>query len=158
VTDRRGSLELIGPVLALALAGIVGSTGFVDPALENEFKGALVSVANVDPRYVCGGNSGGGSSVRLQVQSLLQLSRWPAAIAGKNARKVSRSLALAFALRISLSTEASPVAWMCTSSAQIELGSLPSTARRRASSILVSAGGPGGCAVATTVEGDIADG
>jgi branched-chain amino acid transport system permease protein len=58
VTDRRGSLELIGPVLALALAGIVGSTGFVDPALENEFKGALVSVAIVVALYVFVGNSG----------------------------------------------------------------------------------------------------
>jgi len=50
--------ELLGPVLVLVLVGVVGSMGFVDPALEIEFRGALVSVAMVVALYVFVGNSG----------------------------------------------------------------------------------------------------
>ena len=39
--------ELLGPVLALVVVGVVGSMSFVDAALEIEFRGALVSVAIV---------------------------------------------------------------------------------------------------------------
>jgi len=56
---RYSSLaELVGPAVVLALVGIVGSMGFVDAALENEFRGALVSVAIVVALYVFVGNSG----------------------------------------------------------------------------------------------------
>lgn len=51
-------VELIGPVVVLAFVGIVGSRGFVDPDLEIEFRGALVSVAIVVALYVFVGNSG----------------------------------------------------------------------------------------------------
>jgi branched-chain amino acid transport system permease protein len=53
-----GLVELLGPVVVLALVGAIGSMGFVDPALENEFRGALVSVAIVVALYVFVGNSG----------------------------------------------------------------------------------------------------
>ena len=53
-----GLAELVGPVVVLALVGIVGSMSFVDAALENEFRGALVSVAIVVALYVFVGNSG----------------------------------------------------------------------------------------------------
>ena len=56
--SRFNSAELLGPVLLLVLVGIVGSMGFVDPALEIEFRGALVSVAIVVALYVFVGNSG----------------------------------------------------------------------------------------------------
>ena len=55
---RRAIEELIGPVVLLALVGVVGSMGFVDPDVENEFRGALVSVAIVVALYVFVGNSG----------------------------------------------------------------------------------------------------
>ena len=46
--DRsRGLVAVLGPVSVLVLVGIVGSLSFVDPALEDEFRGALVSVAIV---------------------------------------------------------------------------------------------------------------
>ncbi len=54
----RRIVELLGPVLVLVVVGVVGSMGFVDPALENEFRGALVSVAMVVALYVFVGNSG----------------------------------------------------------------------------------------------------
>ena len=54
----RGLVELIGPVIVLAVVGIVGSMGFVDPDLENELRGALVSVSIVVALYVFVGNSG----------------------------------------------------------------------------------------------------
>ncbi|MGH3136761.1 MAG: branched-chain amino acid ABC transporter permease [Gaiellaceae bacterium] len=50
--------ELLGPILVLAVVGIVGSRGFIDAALEIEFRGALVSVAIVVALYVFVGNSG----------------------------------------------------------------------------------------------------
>ena len=50
--------ELLGPVLALVVVGVVGSMSFVDAALEIEFRGALVSVAIVVALYVFVGNSG----------------------------------------------------------------------------------------------------
>ncbi|CAN5217599.1 hypothetical protein BH09ACT13_BH09ACT13_15690 [soil metagenome] len=57
---RRGDnfMELLGPVALLVVVGIVGSLGFVDPDLEIEFRGALVSVAIVAALYVFVGNSG----------------------------------------------------------------------------------------------------
>jgi branched-chain amino acid transport system permease protein len=58
VIDRRRLLEVLGPVLVLTAVGIVGSMGFVDPALEVEFRSALVSVAIVVALYVFVGNSG----------------------------------------------------------------------------------------------------
>jgi len=58
VSGRRGLVELIGPVLVLVIVGAIGSMGFVDPALEVEFRGALVSVAIVVALYVFVGNSG----------------------------------------------------------------------------------------------------
>jgi len=58
VSGRRGLVELIGPVLVLVVVGAIGSMGFVDPALEVEFRGALVSVAIVVALYVFVGNSG----------------------------------------------------------------------------------------------------
>ena len=51
-------VELLCPVAVLVLVGIVGSMGFVDPALAIEFRGALVSVAIVVALYVFVGNSG----------------------------------------------------------------------------------------------------
>jgi branched-chain amino acid transport system permease protein len=51
-------VELLGPVGVLAGVGFVGSMGFVDPDLEIEFRGALVSVAVVVSLYVFVGNSG----------------------------------------------------------------------------------------------------
>ena len=56
--DQRRLLEVLGPVLVLTAVGIVGSLGFVDPALEVEFRSALVSVAIVVALYVFVGNSG----------------------------------------------------------------------------------------------------
>ena len=50
--------QLLGPVLVLVLVGVVGSMSFVDAALANEFRGALVSVAIVVALYVFVGNSG----------------------------------------------------------------------------------------------------
>ena len=58
MSGRRGLVELIGPVLVLVIVGAIGSMGFVDPALEVEFRGALVSVAIVVALYVFVGNSG----------------------------------------------------------------------------------------------------
>lgn len=58
MSGRRGLVELIGPVLVLVVVGAIGSMGFVDPALEVEFRGALVSVAIVVALYVFVGNSG----------------------------------------------------------------------------------------------------
>lgn len=58
MSERRGLVELIGPVLVLVVVGAIGSMGFVDPALEVEFRGALVSVAIVVALYVFVGNSG----------------------------------------------------------------------------------------------------
>lgn len=55
---RRDLAEVLGPVTVLALVGVVGSMGFVDPALEVEFRSALVSVAMVVALYVFVGNSG----------------------------------------------------------------------------------------------------
>ena len=40
--DQRRLLEVLGPVLVLTAVGIVGSLGFVDPALEVEFRSALI--------------------------------------------------------------------------------------------------------------------
>jgi branched-chain amino acid transport system permease protein len=54
----RGLVELLGPVAVLVLVGLVGSLGLVDPDLEIEFLGALVSVAIVVSLYVFVGNSG----------------------------------------------------------------------------------------------------
>ena len=51
-------VQLLGPVLVLVLVGLVGSMSFVDAALANEFRGALVSVAIVVALYVFVGNSG----------------------------------------------------------------------------------------------------
>ena len=51
-------VQLLGPVAVLVLVGIVGSMSFVDAALANEFRGALVSVAIVVALYVFVGNSG----------------------------------------------------------------------------------------------------
>ena len=56
--DRRRLIEVLGPVLVLSVVGIIGSMGFVDPALEVEFRSALVSVAIVVALYVFVGNSG----------------------------------------------------------------------------------------------------
>lgn len=56
--DRRGLVELAGPVAVLALVGVVGSMRFVDAALEVEFRSALVSVAIVVALYVFVGNAG----------------------------------------------------------------------------------------------------
>jgi len=53
-----GTMELLGPIAVLVLVGIVGGMGFVDPDLEIEFRGALVSVAIVVSLYVFVGNSG----------------------------------------------------------------------------------------------------
>jgi len=50
--------ELLGIVAVLVVVGLVGSMGFVDPDLEIEFRGALVSVAIVASLYVFVGNSG----------------------------------------------------------------------------------------------------
>jgi branched-chain amino acid transport system permease protein len=58
VIEQRRLLEVLGPVLVLTAVGIVGSLGFVDPALEVEFRSALVSVAIVVALYVFVGNSG----------------------------------------------------------------------------------------------------
>jgi branched-chain amino acid transport system permease protein len=58
VIDQRRLLEVLGPVLVLTAVGIVGSLGFVDPALGVEFRSALVSVAIVVALYVFVGNSG----------------------------------------------------------------------------------------------------
>ncbi|HET9460475.1 MAG TPA: branched-chain amino acid ABC transporter permease [Gaiellaceae bacterium] len=58
MSGRRDLVELIGPVLVLVIVGAIGSMGFVDPALEVEFRGALVSVAIVVALYVFVGNSG----------------------------------------------------------------------------------------------------
>ena len=56
---RRSDLvELAGPVVVLALVGVVGAMGFVDAALEVEFRSALVSVAIVVALYVFVGNAG----------------------------------------------------------------------------------------------------
>ncbi len=51
-------VQLLGPVVVLVLVGLVGSMSFVDAALANEFRGALVSVAIVVALYVFVGNSG----------------------------------------------------------------------------------------------------
>jgi branched-chain amino acid transport system permease protein len=51
-------VQLLGPVLVLVLVGVVGSLSFVDAALANELRGALVSVAIVVALYVFVGNSG----------------------------------------------------------------------------------------------------
>jgi branched-chain amino acid transport system permease protein len=53
-----GTVQLLGPVAVLVLVGIVGGMGFIDPDLEIEFRGALVSVAIVASLYVFVGNSG----------------------------------------------------------------------------------------------------
>jgi branched-chain amino acid transport system permease protein len=58
MTRFAGVVELLGPVGVLVLVGLVGSLGFVDPDLEIEFLGALVSVAIVVSLYVFVGNSG----------------------------------------------------------------------------------------------------
>jgi len=58
VIDRRGLVAVLGPVFVLAVVGIVGSLGSVDPALEVEFRSALVSVAIVVALYVFVGNAG----------------------------------------------------------------------------------------------------
>ncbi|HEU5263327.1 MAG TPA: branched-chain amino acid ABC transporter permease [Gaiellaceae bacterium] len=55
---HRDLVQVLGPALVLAAVGIVGSMGFVDPALEVEFRSALVSVAIVVSLYVFVGNSG----------------------------------------------------------------------------------------------------
>lgn len=51
-------VELLGPLAVLVLVGVVGGMRFVDPDLEVEFRGALVSVAIVVALYVFVGNSG----------------------------------------------------------------------------------------------------
>jgi branched-chain amino acid transport system permease protein len=58
VIARRSLIEVLGPVLVLVAVGIVGSMSFVDPALEVEFRSALVAVAMVVALYVFVGNSG----------------------------------------------------------------------------------------------------
>jgi branched-chain amino acid transport system permease protein len=58
VIGQRALVQVLGPVLLLTAVGIVGSMGFVDPALEVEFRSALVSVAIVVALYVFVGNSG----------------------------------------------------------------------------------------------------
>jgi branched-chain amino acid transport system permease protein len=50
--------ELAGPVVLLALVGLLGGMSFVDPGREVEFRSALVSVAIVVALYVFVGNSG----------------------------------------------------------------------------------------------------
>ena len=51
-------VELAGPVVLLALVGILGGMSFVSADREVEFRGALVSVAIVVALYVFVGNSG----------------------------------------------------------------------------------------------------
>jgi branched-chain amino acid transport system permease protein len=58
VSRLEDLVELLGPVAVLLLVGLVGSLGFVDPDLEIEFLGALVSVAIVVSLYAFVGNSG----------------------------------------------------------------------------------------------------
>jgi branched-chain amino acid transport system permease protein len=54
--DRRGVLELLGPVALIIIVALVGST--MSPGTESDFIGALVAVTIVVAIYVFVGNSG----------------------------------------------------------------------------------------------------
>jgi branched-chain amino acid transport system permease protein len=58
VNRAANSAQLLGPVAALVLVGLVGNLGFVSPDRQAEIIRALVSVAIVVSLYVFVGNSG----------------------------------------------------------------------------------------------------